>query len=202
MLRSCCYASGSIAHGLVHTRTGARVPASISYIRVSLVGRRGPRCRTGHTAIMSGGRAANARAHEVHSGWHRGESGTRTRSTRFAGVAFTQNDRLAVRTPGPIRTADLPLRRRVRFRCATRVWCAPLVPTQVCVTAAGLQPAGRAAVHDALGVSARGRSGTARVTTWCAQPVHHTHRGTRGRNRTCIRQFVGLELEPVRATRA
>lgn len=43
--------------------------------------------------------------------------------------------------------------------------CASLVPTQVCEIAAGLQPAGRAAVHDALGVDAGSRTRTFRATT-------------------------------------
>lgn len=38
------------------------------------------------------------------------------------------------------------------------MWCAPLVPTQVCPKAAGLQPAGRAAVQDALRVSTGSRT--------------------------------------------
>jgi hypothetical protein len=73
--------------------------------------RRRPRCRTGPAAVMSSSWTPNVRLRRVHSGWHRGEAGTRTRVTGVADRAPTQDDRLAVRTLGWNRTSGLRSRK-------------------------------------------------------------------------------------------
>jgi hypothetical protein len=93
---------------------------------------------------------------------------------RFAGGALNRSG-IPPRTLDWIRTSGLPLRRRtlfpLRYEGVVRVpGLEPGMPE-----ATVLQTAGRPAAHDALGVSARGRSGTTRATTWRAQPVHHRH---------------------------
>ncbi len=67
--------------------------------------------------------------------------------------------------------------------------CAPLVPTQVCEIAAGLQPAGRAAVHDALGVTDRTRTGDLRGHNPALDQLSFRHSArtwTRTRDTRCV----------------
>ena len=91
-------------------------------------------------------------------------------------MAFTQNDRLAVRTPGPIRTADLQARNLALYPLSYEGMVRAERLELPEHKATGLQPAPphhrwRARKR----VTARGRTETARVTVWCAQPVHHSH---------------------------
>lgn len=98
---------------------------------------RGPRCRSGHTAIMSRGRAANARAHGApqRMAQLRGRSRSRTDvrraspANRFAGGSLTTRafDHCA---PGWNRTSATRRRRTVLFPLSyegmsARPWCRP-----------------------------------------------------------------------------
>ncbi len=119
----------------------------------------GNRIAPAHPRAVPAGTATS-----VHSGWHgsrsRSES-NRDVSTRFAGEPLhRERPRDLERTCARLGSNQRPsgsepdaLSAELRAHA-----CASLVPTQVCPKAAALQAAGRAAVHDAHGVTTRSRT--------------------------------------------
>jgi hypothetical protein len=105
---------------------------------------RRPRCRTGLSAVMSSGRAANARLRNPQ--WMAIETSPRVEredpeGTALQAASSTRSFHEVMSAPGWIRTSDPGLRRAVRFRCATRAWCGRRDSNSLSTKATGLQPA-------------------------------------------------------------
>lgn len=135
--------------------------------RVQRARGRRSRCRTGPSALMRGGWAANAHLRAETPQW-------------------TACDVCHLCAHGRARTCGLRLRRAALYplsyvgrACAGGTTCGrrdsnPLSDS-TWVTARPDSPTSA----RPRGVTARGRSGTSRTTTWRAQPVHHSHRALR-----------------------